>query len=134
MKQMKIAEHQIQTVQGMVSISQHKFATSSKSTVQCAAEYCHDEKLHHRLEESDVLSWSIASFSAQQDMLGLTGCPCSRQSASNTTDESQKLMVSTLPADHFALNLCFLVQLGCIHARDHRLLAGMNGTSIYHNQ
>jgi len=62
--------------------------------------------------------------------IGLTGCPCSRQSTCNTTHESRKMMVSTFPANHFTLNLCFLVQLGCIHARVHHLLVGMNGRSI----
>jgi hypothetical protein len=62
--------------------------------------YCHGGEPHYRLEDWDVFSWPIASFSARQGMLGLTGCPCSRQSTSNTTDESQKMMVSTLPADH----------------------------------
>jgi hypothetical protein len=117
---------------GRSSIPQHKFATSSKSTVPRAAEYCYGREPHHRLEDWDVFSWPTASFSARQDMLGLTGCPCSRQSTSNTTDESQKMMVSTLPAHHITLNLCFLVQLGCIHDRVHHLLVGMNSRSMYH--
>lgn len=99
----------------------------------CAAVYCHGGEPHHRLEDWDVFSWPIASFSARQDMLRLTGCPMFHTVHRNTTNESQKMMVSTWPADHFTLNLCFLVQLGCTHTRVHRLLLKMNGRSMYHN-
>jgi len=112
------------------SISQHKFATSSKSTAPRAAEYCHGGEPHHSLEDCDVFSWPIASFSAQQDMLGLTGCPRSKQSTSNTTNESQKIMVSILPTDHFTSNLCFLVQLGAYPCQSSSL-TGRNEWQIH---